>query len=116
MLNQEKHDGVRSFRYKLKSFRSINKVDSIHVDLRMDRIDFLRGSNRPVDGSKRLQFVSNRLVSKRLWMETTELHQEDRKSPATFTPPRGRFLTISASLKSSLSLPRRRLNAKGSRI
>ena len=65
MLNQEKHDRVRSFRYKsirykLKSFRSINKVDSIHVDLRMDRIDFLRGSNRPVDGS----------TSKRLWMET----------------------------------------------
>ena len=106
----------KSFRYKLKSFRSINKVDSIHVDLRMDPIDFLRGSNRPVDGSKRLQFVWNRLVSKRLWMETTELHQENRKSPATHTPPRDRFLTISASLKSSLSLPRRRFNAMGSRI
>ena len=103
-------------RFDPKSFRSINKVDSIHVDLRMDRIDFLRGSNRPVDGSKRLQFVSNRLVSKRLWMETTELQQENRKSPATFTPPRDRFLTISASLKSSLSLPRRCFNAEGSRI
>ena len=31
----------KSFRYKLKSFRSINKVDSTHVDHRMDRIDLL---------------------------------------------------------------------------
>ena len=55
MLNQEKHDGARSFRSKvvliqvdsiqLKSFRSINKVDLIHVNLRMDRIDLLMDRN-----------------------------------------------------------------------
>ena len=34
-------DGVRSFRYKLKSFRDIIKVDSIHLESRFDSTQLL---------------------------------------------------------------------------
>ena len=64
----------------------------------MDRIDFLRVSNRLYDVSKRLQFVSSRLVSKRLCIEMTELrldqYQDQKQSGGTLHQPRSAAVSV----------------------